>query len=1244
MKTIFDHTRDGVSQLERRLDTLMPANLKIDERTQDDLLLFLSDIAGQFNFYNLYNDKEGDWRAFFSADLQIVLLTISRLDFTHYQDKYLQIQEQLQIAENDADLRPVLSIFFNMIYEIALLLQEKLNQVRAADHNRETGEYDEHISESLSGYVYRLLIYEKQASQLFHHKYDLRTSHTDKLLKQLFDEAYEKSKQEDTENIFLGYQSLNDIYTALRSQFYQVSSAAKQYLDRKTTPFLHQPHIGLIKAFTGLYEHMQQHLNHFTERHLDYYYRNVLGIQLRPAIADQVHLCIDALPQTLPVVIPEGTLFPAGNTSFRLTNDLKLSQAKIKALKTIFISDYKQISAHSLQQSDIMEAQVYAASHDVLPAAAYLPESPPVKAWALAGEDQHELPDNERTMEEANVGFIIASPVLYLTEGHRTIVLSIYFESISFEHMQAYIRNYASVKERREETILNELLAAAFIISYTGATGWEDIPRHTIKIGMEAANRCININITLESAAPAFNIYNPLLHGGNYETKQPLIKLLLNNFSFHNAFSFMQSLIVERIAINANVKEFRSVRLYNNVGPLSAENPFQIFGPQPVVGTYLDIRNTNIFNRYTKDFNIDIEWLDLPNIENGFDAYYAAYNAGITNSSFKISITNGYIRPDKNLPLFETYRDADGRTFLNSHTSIKQADFQHLLFNNFPLLAKEDYNAQTEGMVRLELAAPNEAFGQRLYTQLFPEVVTHNAGRWVKKRPLPNIPYTPMVKSITLDYTLEQAEILKADKENSDGNGIRLFHLYPFGFRQAYPAAGYGTFSLLPQFEGRSNLYIGFDNLQPNDQISLLFQLEDKHYTHTTGNILELQWNYLHNDKWIPFDKTQVIADSTHQFISSGIINLKMPTINNHGNTRLDPTLQWLNLSSVCSLDTRPMVKGIFMNAGIADRQIENITTITNIAPLTIKSAQTEMRGVQKIWQLFPSFGGRSAETMEEYYVRVSERLRHKKRPVLGIDIIQLVLEQFPEIYIAKCMGNDHAVNSDMTDDTDLQLVVVPKIQNSSIDEPRADLAALYRIKEYLEELLPDFMKIAVHNPVYERVKVICDVHFGNSRSSTDNNYYLSLLQEDIRKYLNPWLFDAASQVKIGSVLYKSEMMNFIKKLPYVTYVTAFSIVHFFREKDPLTGNYINCIKDTAVEDIEFIQGSMPESVLIPATHHLITVIDERKYRDPQPMGIDSVITGEEMIIVHDRSASHKQTDAKADTTGEMITLTIHSK
>jgi hypothetical protein len=1235
MKNFFDHMRDGVSQSERRLDALMPANLRIDERTQDDLLLFLSEIAGQFNYYNLYNDREGSWQEFFSADLQIVLLSISKLDFTSYQDKYQQIQEQLQVAEGDAALRPILSIFFNMIYEIALLLQEKLNQVSVADHEKETGEYDEHLSESISGYVYRLLLYEKQASQLFQHKYDLRTSHTDKLVKELFASAYEKSLQDDTEDMFLGYQSLNEIYTGLRSRFYQVASASKQYLDRKILPFKHQPHIGLIKAFTGLYGHMQEHLNHFTERHLDYYYKNVLGIQLRPAIPDQVHLCIEALPQTLPVTIPRDTLFPAGDTNFRLTHDLKLSQTKIKALRTVFISDYKQISAHDLRQSDIMEAQIYKASYDVLPAAAFLPESVPVKAWALGGEDQHELPDNQRTMQEADIGFILASPVLNLTEGYRTIVISIYFEPVSFAYMRAYVKNYAQVKQRREETILNELLAAAFLISYTTATGWEDISRHTIKINLDEKLNCININITLEAAEPPFSIYVPLIHGDAYETKQPLVKLLLNNYSFHNAFSFMRSLEIERIAINANVKGYKSVHLYNNVGPLSAENPFQMFGPQPVIGTYLDIRNSNIFNRYTKDFTIGIEWLDVPNTEGGFNTYYDAYNAGFKNESFKIKISNGYMQADKDLPLFETYRDADGKVFLNNTTKLKQADFQRLLFNNSP---------STDGMVRVELSAPQEAFGQRLYTQLFPEIVTHNAGRWVKKRPLPNMPYTPMVKSITLDYTLEQAEILKSDKDTSEGNGIQIFHLYPFGFRQAYPSAGHGSFFLLPQFEGRSNLYIGFDNLQPGENISLLFQLEDKYYTHTTGNRLELQWNYLHNDKWIPFDKSQVITDSTHQFISSGIIQLRMPDLTSFGNTRLDPSLQWINLSSAYSLDTRPMVKGIFMNAGIADRQLDNTTTVTNITPLTIKTAATEIRGVQRIWQLFPSFGGRSAEAMEEYYIRVSERLRHKKRPVLGIDIIQLVLEQFPEIHIAKCMGNDPDEPGDMMPDTDLQLVVVPKIQNSQVEEPRADLAALYRIKEYLEELLPDYMKIAVHNPVYERVKVICDVHFGSSRSSTDNNYYLSMLQEDIRKYLNPWLFDADSQVKIGSELYKSEMLNFIKKLPYVTYVTAFSIVHFFREKDPLTGNYINCIQDTAVEDIEFIEGSMPEAVLIPASHHLITVIDEKRYRDPQPMGIDSVITGEEMIIVHDRSSSHKKAVDSAGPNGEMITLTIHSK
>ena len=235
-----------------------------------------------------------------------------------------------------------------------------------------------------------------------------------------------------------------------------------------------------------------------------------------------------------------------------------------------------------------------------------------------------------------------------------------------------------------------------------------------------------------------------------------------------------------------------------------------------------------------------------------------------------------------------------------------------------------------------------------------------------------------------------------------------------------------------------------------------------------------------------------------------------------------------------------------------------------------------------------------------------------------------MVLEAFPDLLIAKYIANHD-------DGPELQLIVVPRQQ---VPEPRADLATLYSIRDYIKGLLPPYMEVAVHNPVYERVKVICDVVF----NSKDTNYYMVRIQEDIHHFLTPWLYDKGADLNIGSKIYKADLMSFIRKLPYVAYMTAFSIVHFFREGE------MHCVLDTAVEDVDFIMPSTPGAVLIPADHHSIHVIDEMIYREPAPMGINGMITGEEMIIGRKPLPNYGTTDDTMDLEGEMIRLSIHSK
>jgi hypothetical protein len=1238
----FDHMRDGVSQSERQLEALLPAYVQIDGRSQDDLLMFLAQIASQFNYYNFDNKIDGDWRDFFSADMIILLTGIARLDFTPYQHEQLDIQLQMQLAGTEAQLHASLTAFFNLMYGVALQLTGSLQKLKIVDKEGAAWSYAEQLTESMGLDIYQLLLYEKQAQDLFSEQVPLRSAAISAGLQQLFGDVLLKAATSEETPIFLGYQSLQEIYNSLRAKFYQVTSSAQFYLDRKPADTKHHPHIGLLMAFTQLYGHLQEQLNDVTRRHLDYYYQTVLGIEPRKATPDSVHVFFELLPQSTPLTIPAGALMEAeinkNVVTYALQQPVRVGHAQIRSLKTLFASSRRQISATNLQDTDIRETQIYIADHAVLAPAAYAPTAPPVQPWALMGEEQHDLSGDQRTMEDASTGFIIASPVLYLPEGYRTVQLTIYFDSLTFSQLEAYVKNYASVVHRREESVFNELLSAAFILNYTTEKGWETIPRYSINHG---GDNNLVINFVLDINATATAIYNPAVHGDNYEAALPMLKLLLNNNSFHHPYSFMNHLRMERITVNARVKGYRSVKLYNNIGPLSPLNPFQLFGPQPAVGSYLQIRDSNVFNKYTQDFCIRLEWLELPAVETGFDAYYAAYNAGMTNSSFKVGLSalgNGQFMPERGrqqmFSLFETMRGADERLYLSDNSILDDVDLQKINFNNQPLMDKEILVQDaffSDGAIKLELATPADAFGHRLYGQLFPEVVTHNAGRWTKKKPIPNLPYIPLVKTIFIDYTLEQTELLKADKANTNSKGMQVIHLYPFGYRQAYPLPGQSDFFILPQLEDSVNLYIGFENLRPQEELDIYFQLEDTNAGQTTRKLPAIKWSYLYNDDWIPFEAASMYTDTTHQFVNSGVVSLKMPAINSYGNTRLDPNLQWLRASASEVLNTKPMVKGIFLNGGKATR-IDN----SGILPaLSIKALQKEIRGISKLWQLFPSFGGRPAETAREFNIRVSERLRHKDRPILGIDLIQLVLDAFPEILIAKCIpGNDFT-------DTDLQMVVVPKVAYD-VEEPKANLATLYRIKEYLETKLPPFVKLSVNNAVYETVKVCCDICFVKDNTGANNNYYLGKLQEDLRRYLNPWLYDPSSDLKIGSVLYKSEILNFIKRLPYVAYVTAFSLVHFFTERDTITRRHIHCVLDTAVDDIAYLQGSVPDAVLIPAATHNIQVIDEWIYRDPSPIGISSAITGNELIVGRNAEPDPDQLSS-AYPEGEMITLTIQS-
>ncbi|MGY0035703.1 hypothetical protein [Pedobacter sp. NJ-S-72] len=463
----------------------------------------------------------------------------------------------------------------------------------------------------------------------------------------------------------------------------------------------------------------------------------------------------------------------------------------------------------------------------------------------------------------------------------------------------------------------------------TGAAGWLPVKHYAVSYtpGNASSSCCMEVKFKMDSNEEAAGIYNPVLHGYELNLQLPALRLLLNNSSFHNPYTFLSYFVMERVTVKVEVRESEHFKLRNNLVDLHGKAPFQPFGPIPVRGSYLDINNSNIFNRYLVNFRLQFYWFDLPADENGFAGYYQGYQYPFTNDSFKITLrsnTNSKITPgteEKQLfNLFER-QSPHGKAFLKDQTTINRIDLKRIRFENTPKLDLDDINEDfKQGTLRVELTQPDEAFGNRLYTKTFIEVAEHNAKRFVKKKDAPNPPYIPVVKSLSIDYTLEHSELIYGSAQDKTEELI-LFHLYPFGYDEFYNGKNLKNNFFVPPPNHESNLFLGLSTLAENQELSLLFQLAEANLHHSIHEPELINWSHLVKNKWVPFPASGVLMDTTNNFMNTGVVTLKIPDGIEKGNTILNPDLYWLRASLPCASSLKSKMIAIFSQAVIAIRE-----------------------------------------------------------------------------------------------------------------------------------------------------------------------------------------------------------------------------------------------------------------------------------------------------------------------------------
>ena len=907
------------------------------------------------------------------------------------------------------------------------------------------------------------------------------------------------------------------------------------------------PHLALFIVFLKLFQALQSDLNELPQRHLRHYYEQELNLLRRDAQADAVHVIFELARNAAPTLIPAGTLLDAGKDAegrplyYAIESDLVVNGAKISDIRRLVGETDRRGFRRFFTTDTISELEG--------------------NSWYTFGRQQLDLDPSQRFMTEAQMGFAITSPILLMAEGRREVTIEAQLQTVSSQQP------------------ITQGLDRAFIVELTGAEGWLTTETVKAKLINNSLDQSLTLEMTLTLAetAPAVVVFDPALHGDGPATSWPMVRCRLNNASGY--YDTLDGLVIESVRLLVSVQGVKNLVVQNSQRLLTPDQPMQIFGNQPHLGSSFYIGSAEVFSKRLTSLDLHLTWHNLP--EDLFD-YYSGYFDSVSGN-VETSFSNYFIASIDLLYNNSWNHTLKPSAFLFDYfnptredIAIRAADFDVALrdvqYSPRPeLVSLQSYKTNTQyGFIRLvlqgarrgEIAPSFEAFGH----QMFPIRYATQAialSRWqdgsnLPEPRLPKEPITPTLDSLSLDYSalvnFTPGNIHAEDK---------VFQLTPFGYADSSitePArlvpSITETVSIgesMPNAESEfamGILYIGLTGLTPPANISLLFQIDRG--TAETTEILksnQTEWSYLSGNTWTMLPRTAIFSDSTYGFQEPGLVVLSIGRNASLSHTIMPPGKVWLralirqvSVSAARTLNLSSQALRATFSPTVEELSDYNDHLRLGLAAETIQQLKRRAAAIKVIHQPYASFGGRAIESDIDFFQRCSERLRHRNRAVTSWDFERLVLEAFPEVFKVKCLSHSNAEGQHKAGE--IALVVIPNVRSLPSLQPRAGAVLLNRIQDYVDSNISTFFaKIHVIHPLYELIRVDARVAF---RSGLDAGYYAVELNQDLQRFLSPWAYEEGEDIVFGGQIYRSEILAFMEGRDYVDYITDFSLYHSY--------------------------------------------------------------------------------------------------
>lgn len=1184
---------NGTSQPQRALDALLANAAQVDERTMADLVLFARRYGAYLNYYDLTNAITGDWQGLMGNDVAVVIAGISDWRTKDYAPFIKYLVDKINTDTTDADAKNHFKILFDLVFSLASGLDTSYRKLTADI------DYYNYLSVSVSSGLAAPLSVLLQYYNLF--KAGLLIDGTSVLtdpltpvdqlvLAQNFDItklstpfivnppviAYPITLsgvvQDDikhilTHNLFTG--ALQSFINAVIN----IVSRTPDFLAQTLTDYpSHEPHYALYLAFLKLFSFAQQHLNRYTQKHLDFYYKQVLQLTNNAAEADYVHLVFELQKNVSQHLLPSGTSFKAGKDAnnndlfYALTSDLVVQTAQVQALKSIYLNKYNTPVT--------LFASPVANSEDG-------------QGGKLLSADNSWFPfGNPKNIQQAPIGFAMASNVLYLNEGTRTVTLSFTCDSLA--------------------GITKADLSNIFNIQLTGKKNWYTVDSYIPSIDSAAS---FSLSFTLAGDAPAIVPYSAKIHRGNFTQELPMVQVMLSSYASYQKIKIPR---INAVNIFVTVDGVKNLGLQNDDGKVNTAKPFKPFGDFPDTGASFIIGSKEVFQKNLTQLAVNFNWQQQPASDTNVSVSALVKGSWvnlINNDSVSLFasslVITRFAQPQRAEQATNTFSTGSGLSQVSNAyrrlfpSEVDMAGLNNIAQSTADFTANADYAATSvDGFIKLELLTDDYSLSSFLnqipkptvkvnYVNNTPPDVDNYA---VEAGTMP-VAAPPALKSLTVSYSASDTIAFSATGESAfDSRSNFFYHIEPFGYREMHPFLTGDALNVVPVFEledGIANddggeLWIGLANAKADETFSVLFQVSDGS-ANPLKNMTKVDWFYLNANNWLPFSK-QAVNDQSNNLTRSGLVVLTVPADATLDNTRADAGLLWIK--AVVQHDTDAICNLIAVDTNAAEAQFvqdiaDNIVFTKALQPNIISKPAVADAALKKIQQPYPSFDGRPTETDGQFYLRVSERLRHKHRAITSWDYERLTLQYFPQVFKVKCINHTGFVTDEKTNEQKytemlaghVMVITIPDLSNlnqANLLRPYTSIGLLTEIQEYLQGLTSPFVKLTVCNPEFEEVQFDFQVTF---RDGFDPTFFTAQLNNDIEQFLTPWAYGNPQAIAFGNKIEKSVVLNFVEERYYVDFVTCFKMNQVILRDGPVI--------QQALYDIDEAIASTARSILV---------------------------------------------------------------